>query len=1342
MENVKEFLLVRSIWCLKLKREKNKNYSVQQVEQFIADLLSIRVITDIGFDSVSFKYTDWETYLGEKLYNDKTFGDKVFKGIKEDQKLKLSDKVLIASKFCTLDFSAAYFLSSVKREKNYWMNWDQRDMFEELFVYDHITTNEPFLQIVLSEIAEDKFKYEHILYLLIDNIINTVPWNIIFRLIENVPKLKELKVQALDEFFGASVLVGNKTFIQEIKNFHPLWFDEYALPWFDDLSELKSIPILELNRWTNTHMVHNSKKLFVPGYRGLFIAFVLVRTNDDSTMKALLTLANDGIKEYKDGTTPLEDSFLNSYKFLRFYARTSLGKELGGKNVWRTILSNLDTLSSSAGVIGILVAKWLGYHELIKSVIESQLENIYSILDEEYVPRILVEYDQACAAINKKKKFLEIFSSFNKHDYYDYQFLQQTEPWNKALKLILKLSEDENKHNNACLMWVIRNYHYYGELAVYERTQGKIGLNKGRKLSFSKLKSSPPASATPLDLEAVSCYEEASYRYGNESIDRMLYALRRHPHVYADNDYANRVDIVEYPFILEILKKGNSYRISANQEVLENYSYHFINNTKISVTKASELEIKFSKILVESGGSILVPEGEWDVFQQVLKGLSTKLFIDGDPNESTVTVQESISAPIVQMRPVGKNLRVDFLLKHHDSQTYYSKIGGKSNDIVIDGDDRSFLVRTDIKKEDKIKKKILNTFKEEAFHVDKKELSVVSNDVLESLELLSFVKENFQKWPILWPEGESFKLSDTITEKELNIDIVSNGGWFEVSGQWKVDNEKVYSLLELMQRSNGGHQRFIKLDEDHYVTMNEALQKKIQQISALGDRSMDDQGAIRIHPMLMQLFDDWIEGDAVSVPNDCKEMHAKIQNLQKKKFALTKDFVANLRSYQEDGFQWMCRLYELGLGACLADDMGLGKTIQILAILDKYKSKGPSVVVAPSSVCLNWEKEIARFAPTLDCKLLPLKGRKKFIESLSKGDVLIVSYGVLQSNTKLLEKTPWNVMVLDEAHAIKNNQTSRSKAVMDLDAKFRIAATGTPVQNHLGELWNLFQFLIPGLLGNYKSFQSKYMNGENANRNKEVLKKLLTPFMLRRTKGEVLKELPEKTEVVREIEFSSEEKVHYEACRIAAQQNIDNSDPAKVRFQILSEITRLRQACLSGSLVNSELTIDSSKLAALESILYSIVDGDHKVLVFSQFTSYLKIIEEKISALGYDYCYLDGRTTKAKRAKQIQLFQEGSPKIFLISLKAGGLGLNLTAADYVIHMDPWWNPAIEDQATDRAHRMGQEKPVTVYRLITKGTIEEKIIALHETKRELADHILEGNNTSSPLDLDELKSLLQ
>jgi SNF2 family DNA or RNA helicase len=355
----------------------------------------------------------------------------------------------------------------------------------------------------------------------------------------------------------------------------------------------------------------------------------------------------------------------------------------------------------------------------------------------------------------------------------------------------------------------------------------------------------------------------------------------------------------------------------------------------------------------------------------------------------------------------------------------------------------------------------------------------------------------------------------------------------------------------------------------------------------------------------------------------------------------------------------------------------------------------------------------------------------------------------MQREAEILKGVKFSTIILDEAQAIKNYTTKRTKAAMDLQGDFKVITTGTPVENHLGELWSLYNFINPGLLGSIGHFQEKFgvPIDKNGDRDKKThLRKLIQPFILRRKKNDVLDDLPAKTEITLSVSLSEGERAFYETLRrnaVESLERITDKGDGSTQLKILAELMRLRRACCNPNLVSPELGLKSSKLELFGEVVEELLDNGHKALVFSQFVGHLGLIKEWVESKGIKYQYLDGSTTPQKREEAIAAFQSGrGGDLFLISLKAGGTGLNLTAADYVIHTDPWWNPAVEDQASDRAHRIGQTRPVTIYRLITENTIEEKILNLHAHKRDLADSLLEGSDASAKMTSADLLALMK
>ena len=463
---------------------------------------------------------------------------------------------------------------------------------------------------------------------------------------------------------------------------------------------------------------------------------------------------------------------------------------------------------------------------------------------------------------------------------------------------------------------------------------------------------------------------------------------------------------------------------------------------------------------------------------------------------------------------------------------------------------------------------------------------------------------------------------------------------------------------------------------------------------------------------------------------------------------------AKLRDYQVEGVSWMQFLREYNLGGILADDMGLGKTIQTLTHILIEKEAGrltaPALVVAPTSLMDNWQAEAARFAPDLKVLLLQGVERAERFDQIEQYDLILTTYALLPRDEEKLAPHAFHLLILDESHYIKNNRSKAAQTVGVLNARHRLCLTGTPLENHLGELWSQFHLLLPGLLGDEKSFNNEFRNpiekmGDEVRRN--LLSRRIKPFLLRRTKDKVAKELPPKTEMVRHVELAGPQRDLYETVRLAmdkkVRDEIAKKGVARSQIVILEALLKLRQVCCDPRLVKTttvrKTNPPSAKLMELMTMVDELLAEGRKILVFSQFTSMLALIEAELEERGIGYALLTGDTKD--RAAQVTAFQQGAVPVFLISLKAGGVGLNLTAADTVIHYDPWWNPAAENQATDRAWRIGQDKPVFVYKLIAKGTLEEKIQALQQRKSELADSMLnEGEVQNMRVTQEDLQAI--
>ena len=597
-----------------------------------------------------------------------------------------------------------------------------------------------------------------------------------------------------------------------------------------------------------------------------------------------------------------------------------------------------------------------------------------------------------------------------------------------------------------------------------------------------------------------------------------------------------------------------------------------------------------------------------------------------------------------------------------------------------------------------------------------------------------------------WPKGRPLRV--IAPEARAFVSTLRSGrDWFALEGELQIDEQRVLSLqqlLGLLREARGS--RYVALGDGQYLALTEQLRQRLAELEAIGqaDGAQMKVGATAAAWLAEAAPALGVRGDAA-----WNKRAAQIESAAALDPEVPHGLQTALRPYQMEGYVWMRRLAEAGFGAILADDMGLGKTIQTLALLLARAGAGPALVVAPTSVCFNWADEAARFAPALRCDVYGQSETERAaqIEGAQGGDLLVVSYALLLRDAESFAQKEWATLVLDEAQALKNAATQRAQAAAALKAGFRLALSGTPVENRLADLWSIMNLVNPGLLGSGTRFAERFGNPIERQRDEGArarLRRLVGPFLLRRTKAQVLTDLPPRTEIVQRIEPHAEERAFLEAMRRAAQERIAQLDPAsnQSRFNVLAELMRLRRAACDPRLAAPELGLVGAKVQAFERLATELVEGRHQALVFSQFTDFLKLLAERLDACGLRYRMLDGSTPAAQRGERVAQFQRGEADLFLISLKAGGYGLNLTAADYVVIADPWWNPAAEDQAMGRAHRIGQQRPVTVYRLVTAGSIEERIVALHHDKRELAEGLLSGQESSAPLAASELMELLR
>ena len=574
----------------------------------------------------------------------------------------------------------------------------------------------------------------------------------------------------------------------------------------------------------------------------------------------------------------------------------------------------------------------------------------------------------------------------------------------------------------------------------------------------------------------------------------------------------------------------------------------------------------------------------------------------------------------------------------------------------------------------------------------------------------------------------------------LQLDLVSND----------LSLKEISDILSKYDRKK----KFYRLKDGSFISTEDS---NIEELLTLKDtlalkKKEIENGSIELPKFRAMYLESLQDNNAYNLEydNSFRRMIQNMDAINQEEYDPPSDLNAKLRSYQLNGMQWLCALRDNGFGGLLADEMGLGKTLQVIAMLGNWKNRKRTLIVCPASLVYNWSKEIDKFLPSLPHRMIQgtPEERKNLIKTSAKNEVLITSYHILQRDVEYYEDMHFSCEVIDEAQYIKNANTLNSQAVKSIDAEFKVALTGTPIENRLSELWSIFDYLMPGFFYSYQTFKARFENPivrDNDDLMERELNQMITPFVLRRLKKDVLKDLPDKLEEVYYAQLEGEQKQLYDAevqkIKLMLTQQTDQEFKEN-KIAILAELTRLRQLCCYPGLLYENYKLNSSKTDMGIDLICNAIEGGHKILLFSQFTSMLEELEKRLKEKKIKYYLLEGKTPKKKRADMVDAFQQDDVPLFLISLKAGGTGLNLTAADIVIHYDPWWNTAVENQASDRAHRIGQTNVVTVYKLIMKDTIEERILELQAQKSDLANRILSGDGISSAqLTRDDLLALL-
>lgn len=927
--------------------------------------------------------------------------------------------------------------------------------------------------------------------------------------------------------------------------------------------------------------------------------------------------------------------------------------------------------------------------------------------------------------------------------------IARQEEWEKSLNTFLLMGAGNGKANGKDEQGKSRVVYYINfknrliQPVLQVRT-AKGTWTSGRNIALKSFYAGKVEGMTEQDYRVSKNVKYSSSYYGDDySLPfETIKELIGHPYIFLNGTTDLAVELIASRPMLQVVKVPKGFTLATDitdasgQLIIEKET-----NTRYRIYELNNQQQKVIEVINQQ--KIVVPEAGKEKLMQVLGNFSSQFTVHSDLAVSEHTKVKKVEADSrirVQLLPLGDGLKAEFFAKPFGIHPPYCKPGKGGKTLIANEKGEQLQVTRDLVKE----AEFANVLMEKIQSLESLDINndlIAFGNPMDSLHLLDILRAHQDKCVVEWPEGERFKIRGTANFGDLKLKIKTQTNWFELQGELQVDENTVLTIQQLLHLTEKSHNRFIELKPGEFVALSERLKKQLDELRTFSTKGKE---GLHINKFASVALGDFFDGvQNLKSDKTWKEFRQRLDTVQHTAAQIPATLQTDLRPYQEEGFHWLSHLANWEAGACLSDDMGLGKTIQALAILLHRANIGPALVVSPISVIPNWISETAKFAPTLTVKTLTIANREQTLKLLEPGDLLITSYGLLQSEEKAFAETQFATVVLDEAHTIKNYATKTSKAAMQLQARFRIILTGTPVQNHLGEIWNLFAFINPGLLGTLTNFTETYIKPDSEQARKH-LKKLIAPFILRRTKSAVLDELPAKTEIIRTVELSSEEMAFYEALRREAIANLENDDSSQGarHLKALAEITRLRQACCNPALVNSDINISSTKLATFLEIVAELLENKHKALVFSQFVTHLAIVRKALDERGINYQYLDGSCSMPDREKSVKKFQSGEGDLFLISLKAGGLGLNLTAADFVIHLDPWWNPAVEDQASDRAHRIGQIRPVTIYRLVAKNTIEEKIIRLHNTKRDLADTLLEGSDQSARLSMAELVSLIQ
>ena len=1039
----------------------------------------------------------------------------------------------------------------------------------------------------------------------------------------------------------------------------------------------------------------------------------------------------------------------------------AIGSRLGDIPLDPSIFTQMQT-GGLDGLWRTLLAAWLG-----RETLKLDEKTLTQLKRNAQLMRVQLEqcgFDWLIAQLDGAQAVLE-----NRPPPAGFFVAGQTDRWREVLAALQSLSTEKTTTDGGAestrLVWLIHSGKQgeIKEIESLEQKRGPRGWSKAKPISFGKVAAN--ATLPPWDAKVARAIRKDGPGTRSYVLDKAaaIQALIGHPAVALATRPEQFVDLVEGVPEIEVVKQGknvtlkitpplrdsapekNPYYLSAEEkreiEALRLITLREDSAQRVSVVRMSDAQRRAAQLL---SGKVDIPASAENELKQALHALSSHFQVHADHVQAAREVPAE-SRLRAELSPAGDGLflRLVAIPLGEAGPRLAPATGRKRLMAAIQGE--TVGATRDLAQERTHVDAVLDALPfldDYALDDDSAEWQV--NEPEDALAMVEILPALPAIAGLDWPKGKPVRVM-TLESKQLTVSVKSEREWFRVNGQAQLDEGLVLDFAALLDAARS-QSRFIALGDGAYVALTKSLKERLADLAAVME---SDKHGAKLPQLAAAWVDEALDGTQLESDAAFRKTIARLQEAQTQTPALPHTLQAELRPYQEDGYVWASRLAESGFGACLADDMGLGKTLQALAVLLARAPDGPALVIAPTSVCGNWLAEASRFAPSLNLHLYGEGDRDTMVSAAAAFDVVVISYTLLQQGGEKFAEKPWHTVIADEAQAIKNATAKRSQAVFDLQADFRLALSGTPVENRLSELWSIMRFVNPGLLGTLTKFNERFANRIERDRDRGTqhqLKRLIAPFLLRRTKTQVLQELPPRTELLIEVDADPAEAAHYEALRRQALTEaalaMQSGAGGQARMNILAQLTRLRRAACDPRLATPQFPSHGAKVQAFTELAAELVANGHKALVFSQFVDFLTLLRQPLDAAGIPYQYLDGATPAAERTRRVAAFQAGEGDLFLISLKAGGFGLNLTAADYVLITDPWWNPAAEDQAMGRAHRMGQQRPVTVYRLVNKGTVEEQIVGMHNDKRALAESILgEGDAVALP-STEELMDLIR